>query len=91
MTVHWTNTAVAHLAAIYEYIARDSPNYAQRMVDRLTAGQRTVPDSFVPSSDILVPPRGSGKPNAPDAFGGGTNTPRFACVPAIVLVDVLEG
>lgn len=36
MKVHWTNHAVEHLLAIYEYIARDSTLYAQRMVDRLT-------------------------------------------------------
>ena len=36
MRVYWTDTAVEHLLAIYEYIARDSPVYAQRMVDRLT-------------------------------------------------------
>jgi len=34
--VHWTNTAVEHLLAIYEHIAQDSPVYAQRMIDRLT-------------------------------------------------------
>lgn len=34
--MHWTNTAIAHLLAIYEYIARDSPGYARRTVDRIT-------------------------------------------------------
>jgi toxin ParE1/3/4 len=34
--VHWTHTAIAHLLAIYEHIARDAPIYAQRIVDRLT-------------------------------------------------------
>ncbi len=36
MNVHWTNTAQAHLDGIYQYVARDSPEYAKRMVDRLT-------------------------------------------------------
>jgi len=34
MKVRWTHTAIGHLASIYEYIARDSAYYAQRMVDR---------------------------------------------------------
>ena len=36
MRVHWTDTALGHLGAIYAYIARDSAEYAKRMVDRLT-------------------------------------------------------
>jgi len=36
MSVHWTRTAIRHLVGIYEYIAQDSPRYAQRMVDKLT-------------------------------------------------------
>jgi len=36
MNVHWTDTAQGHLAAIHDYIAQNSPEYAQRMVDRLT-------------------------------------------------------
>jgi plasmid stabilization system protein ParE len=36
MKVHWTDTAEEHLAAIRAYIAQDSPEYATRMVDRLT-------------------------------------------------------
>jgi toxin ParE1/3/4 len=40
--VHWTNTAVEHLLAIYEFIARDSPTYGQRTVDRLTARSRQL-------------------------------------------------
>jgi plasmid stabilization system protein ParE len=37
MTVHWTETAEAHLAAIHAYIAQDSKIYALRTVD-LIAG-----------------------------------------------------
>jgi plasmid stabilization system protein ParE len=36
MIVHWSETALAHLAAIHDYIARNSPRYAQRVVDRIT-------------------------------------------------------
>jgi toxin ParE1/3/4 len=46
--VHWTNTAAAHLLAIYEHIARDSPRYAARVVDRITRRSEQIgrfPDS----------------------------------------------
>ncbi len=36
MKVHWTNRALAHLFAIYEYISKDSSYYAKKMVDKLT-------------------------------------------------------
>jgi len=36
MKVHWTDTAIDHLSAIYDYIALDAEEYAKRMVDRLT-------------------------------------------------------
>ena len=36
MIVHWTTTAIAHLTAIHDYIAQNSPRYAQRMIDRIT-------------------------------------------------------
>lgn len=42
MKVRWTNTAVAHLVAIHEYIARDSTRYAARMVDRITARSKQI-------------------------------------------------
>ncbi|MCC6418704.1 MAG: type II toxin-antitoxin system RelE/ParE family toxin [Gemmataceae bacterium] len=35
MTGHWTATALAHLEAIRDYLARNSPGYAQAVVDRL--------------------------------------------------------
>ena len=53
MTVHWTNTAVEHLLAIHEFIARDSPAYARRMVDRLT--ERTRQLATFPLSGAVVP------------------------------------
>ena len=36
MKVFWTDTAVQHLAAIYAYIAQNSPQYAEQAIDRLT-------------------------------------------------------
>ncbi len=42
MKVHWTDTAQAHLAAIHNYIARDSPVYAKRVVDRLTRRSQQI-------------------------------------------------
>jgi toxin ParE1/3/4 len=34
--VFWTENAIAHLVTIYDHIAKDSPFYARKMVDRLT-------------------------------------------------------
>lgn len=36
MRVHWTDSALEQLDQIHSYIARTSPDYARRMVDRLT-------------------------------------------------------
>jgi toxin ParE1/3/4 len=44
MKVHWTDTAEGHLDAIYAYIALDSPEYAKRMVDRLTRRSQQIAD-----------------------------------------------
>lgn len=52
MNVFWTSTAEEHLDAIYHYIAKDSPNYAKRMVDRLTA--RSIQIAEYPSSGRTV-------------------------------------
>lgn len=35
MKVHWTESAAEHLAAIHDFIARDSVTYAKGTVDRL--------------------------------------------------------
>jgi len=51
--VHWTNTALEHLLAIYEYIAQDSSVYAQRMVDRLTLRSEQI--AIFPLSGRMVP------------------------------------
>jgi addiction module RelE/StbE family toxin len=53
MKVHWTETAEGHLDAIYAYIARDSPVYARRMVDRLTRRSQQIGD--FPLSGRKVP------------------------------------
>jgi toxin ParE1/3/4 len=51
--VHWTENAISQLIAIYDYIARDSPFYAQRMVDRLTRRSQQLTD--FPRSGRMVP------------------------------------
>ncbi|MBI3267802.1 MAG: type II toxin-antitoxin system RelE/ParE family toxin [Planctomycetes bacterium] len=42
MKVFWTETAEAHLDAIHAYIARDSTEYAKRVVDRLTRRSQQI-------------------------------------------------
>lgn len=42
MKVLWTRTAEDHLDFIYEYIARDSIEYALQMVDRLTRRSQQI-------------------------------------------------
>jgi toxin ParE1/3/4 len=51
--VEWTDNAIAHLVAIYDYIAKDSSFYAQRVVDRLTRCSRQLID--FPMSGRMVP------------------------------------
>jgi addiction module RelE/StbE family toxin len=53
MRVHWTNNAVDHLVNIYEYIALNSPTYAQRMVDNITRRSEQIGDQ--PYSGRKVP------------------------------------
>lgn len=53
MKVHWTDTAEGHLDAIYTYIALDSPEYAKRMVDRITRRSQQIAD--FPLSGRRVP------------------------------------
>jgi plasmid stabilization system protein ParE len=40
--VHWTDTARDHLRAIHTYVARNSPSYARRVVDRLTRRSQQI-------------------------------------------------
>jgi addiction module RelE/StbE family toxin len=53
MRVHWTDTAEGHLDALYAYISQDSPEYAKRMVDRLTRRSQQITD--FPFSGRRVP------------------------------------
>jgi len=53
MRVHWTDNAIAHLLDIYEYISRDSPIYAKRVVDRIT--RRSEQIASFPMSGRKVP------------------------------------
>ena len=53
MKVHWTRTAERHLDAIHSYIAQDSPEYARRMVDRLTKRSQQI--AMFPFSGRRVP------------------------------------
>lgn len=53
MKVLWTHTAIGHLTSIYEYIRQDSPRYATRMVDRITARTRQI--GLFPQSGQAVP------------------------------------
>ncbi|HEY3567098.1 MAG TPA: type II toxin-antitoxin system RelE/ParE family toxin [Thermoanaerobaculia bacterium] len=53
MKVHWTDNAISQLIGIYDYIARDSSFYAQRMVDRLTRCSQQISD--FPRSGRMVP------------------------------------
>jgi toxin ParE1/3/4 len=53
MKVHWTDTAQKHLEAIYTYILQNSPEYATRMVDRLTRRSQQIVSH--PKSGRIVP------------------------------------
>ena len=53
MKVHWTDNAIQHLIAIYDYISQDSPFYAEKMVDRLTRRSQQIGD--FPQSGRKVP------------------------------------
>lgn len=66
MKVHWTDLAVENLADIHEYIARSSPQYALRMVDRLTRRSQQI-GSF-PYSGRVVPE--TNHPNVREVFEG---------------------
>ncbi|MEA5508033.1 type II toxin-antitoxin system RelE/ParE family toxin [Halotia wernerae UHCC 0503] len=53
MKVFWTQTAVENLSAIYTYIAQNSPQYAARIVDRIT--KRSEQIANFPFSGRTVP------------------------------------
>ena len=53
MNVVWTEPALSQLDAIYEYIAHTSPEYALRIIDRLT--RRSIQIAEFPFSGRMVP------------------------------------
>ena len=53
MKVFWTEAALSQLQAIHDYIAQTSPDYALRMVDRLT--RRSIQIADFPFSGRMVP------------------------------------
>ena len=53
MKVLWTESALAQLQAIHDYLAQSSPGYALRIVDRLTA--RSIQIATFPFSGRMVP------------------------------------
>ena len=53
MKVLWTDTAGAHLEAIHNYVAQTSPEYARRIVDKLT--RRSMQIAAFPFSGRMVP------------------------------------
>ena len=53
MKVLWTDSAVAQLQAIHDYVAQTSPEYAVGIVDRLT--RRSIQIAAFPNSGRMVP------------------------------------
>ena len=53
MRVHWTDTALSHLRSIHAYIGQSSPEYALRIVDRLTRRSQQI--GAFPQSGRIVP------------------------------------
>lgn len=53
MKVFWTDTSVNQLSAIYNYVAQNSPQYAQRLIQRIT--KRSEQIAKFPFSGRIVP------------------------------------
>ena len=53
MKVLWTHAAVVQLELIHNYLAQTSPEYARRIVDRLT--KRSIQIASFPFSGRMVP------------------------------------
>ena len=53
MRVHWTATAIDHLRHIHTYIGQSSPEYALRVIDRLTRRSQQI--AQFPESGRIVP------------------------------------
>lgn len=45
MNVQWTSAAIAQLTHLHAWVAATSPNYALRVVDRLTKVSKTLGDT----------------------------------------------
>ena len=52
MRVHWTQNAIEHLVNIYEYIALNSPTYADRMVDIITHRSEQIADQPLSGREV---------------------------------------
>jgi plasmid stabilization system protein ParE len=57
--VEWTDSALENLWAIHEYISQSSPEYAQRIVDRITRRTRQI--ASFPLSGRVVPEFSAGQ------------------------------
>ena len=53
MNVEWTDNALEQLRDIHEYLAQSSPDYARRVIDRLTKRSRQI--ATFPLSGRIVP------------------------------------
>ena len=53
MKVLWTDSAVGQPQAIHDYLAQTSPDYAVRIIDRLT--KRSIQIGAFPNSGRMVP------------------------------------
>ena len=53
MKVLWTESALAQLQAVHDYLAQTSPEYALRIIDRLT--KRSIQIARFPFSGRMVP------------------------------------
>ena len=53
MKIYWTATAVNNLQAIYDYIAQNSLQYAERTIDCLTRRSQQIAE--FPLSGRIVP------------------------------------
>jgi toxin ParE1/3/4 len=51
--VLWTESALAQLQAVHDYLAQTSPEYALRIIDRLT--KRSIQIARFPFSGRMVP------------------------------------
>ena len=64
MKVHFTETASEQLDGIYAYIAKGSPRYAQRVIDRITRKANNI--GIMPKAAAVVPEYG--RPDVREVF-----------------------